>query len=72
MRGDHSLQVPKSKVIYMCENQHHFINNDVCPYCNHKYIRKYEYMLGDCIKCGNFCPGYAYGCTKPEPLEQSE
>ena len=56
-------------IIYMCSQNHHWLGNNVCPFCGEKSIKTFNYQQGDCIKCGNLCPGYAYGCTSPEPIE---
>jgi hypothetical protein len=55
--------------IYKCKNGHHFINDEICPYCNEPFEKKIEYQRGDCIFCGQLCPNYAYGCNHPNPIE---
>lgn len=58
----------KNIKIKKCENGHHFIDGDACPYCNKSSTKLYDYMLGDCIHCGAFCPGNAYACNSPRPI----
>ena len=49
----------KKKFIYICENGH-YSEQKICPHCKKKFIKFIEYMEGDCVYCGNLCPGYAY------------
>lgn len=55
-------------IIYSCSDNHHWTGEDFCPFCGKPSIKTFDFQDGDCIKCGNLCPGYAYGCTSPEPL----
>jgi len=55
------------RILY-CENKHYFVNSEKCPICGLDSTSSVEYREGDCIDCGQLCPGYAYGCTSPSPL----
>ena len=59
-------------LIFACKNDHYFIKTDKCPFCGEKRIKTYDYREGDCIDCGQLCPGYAYGCTEPNPLDKED
>ena len=54
-----------------CENGHHFLGPQ-CPFCSGGVQVSLEYRDGDCIDCGVLCPGYAYGCASPHPLEREQ
>jgi len=55
--------------IYICSNGHHFLSDKECPFCSEKPINNIEYREGDCIHCGQLCPGYAYCCDDPKPIK---
>ena len=57
------------KVILVCQKNHHWIDDTICPFCGLEPIEELPFQSGDCIKCGSLCPGYAYGCTSPEPIQ---
>lgn len=57
------------RFILRCKNGHHFLQGSICPYCGEQYQDTVECREGDCIKCGLLCPGYAYGCTSPKPID---
>lgn len=62
---------PTPPLIRKCANQHYFLKT-VCPHCGGPPMDTIERRDGDCIDCGQLCPGYAYGCTSPFPLEASD
>lgn len=58
-------------MIRRCSGGHFFIGKS-CPFCKRAAIANIPYQAGDCIDCGALCPGYAYGCTQPNPLSPVE
>lgn len=58
------------RIIFKCINNHYYINATVCPYCNQKYVKKFDFIEGDCISCGQLCSENAYCCNSPMPLSQ--
>ena len=59
------------KSILKCKNGHYFLNVSICPYCGEQYRETVNYREGDCIKCGQLCPGYAYGCISPKAIDSN-
>lgn len=57
--------INSGKTINVCKNNHHFIDSELCPFCNEEVESQIERMEGDCIFCGQLCPIYAYGCNIP-------
>jgi len=57
------------RYILKCKNGHFFLDASICTYCGEQHQDAVEYREGDCIKCGLLCPGYAYGCASPKPIE---
>lgn len=50
-------------MIKKCENSHFFVGKE-CPHCHSAVVAKaVEHREGDCIDCGNLCPGNAPGCA---------
>lgn len=59
----------RTNTLYVCPNDHHSLDKDHCPFCGLEAVKEMEYRDGDCIDCGNLCPGYAYACNTPYPLQ---
>lgn len=59
--------------IGLCNNGHYFLLNKLkCPFCQSSSITRIPYRDGDCLLCGGdgvMCPGFAYGCTTPSPID---
>jgi hypothetical protein len=52
---------------------HFFLRyTEYCPYCGQKEVETYPYREGDCVSCGCLCPGFAYGCTSPDPITSEQ
>jgi len=47
---------------------------EACPRCGAAVAERLEYRDGDCIACGGevLCPGHAYGCDTPDPIDLAE
>lgn len=58
------------KIIHKCENNHFFINSDLCPFCTGKIKENIEYMQGDCVYCGQLCSENTYCCNSPRPIDE--
>lgn len=58
----------QAATISKCPNGHYFITAK-CHICGSKAVEFYERRQGDCVDCGALCPGYAYACTSPMPIE---
>lgn len=56
--------------ILRCPNGHYFVETSQCPHCGAEACDAFELREGDCVYCGELCPGYAYGCTLPTPLSK--
>ena len=56
-------------LIHRCKNGHHYINKEICPYCDEASQNTFEYRQGDCIHCGQLCPEYAYACNDFKPIK---
>lgn len=52
----------RSLIVSACKNGHHFINSEKCDMCGEPIINRLPFMEGDCISCGELCPGHAYAC----------
>lgn len=53
--------------INICKNGHYYVLKDYCPLCGETLASVVSYRSGDCIKCGELCPEYAYACKNPDP-----
>lgn len=58
--------------ISKCKNGHYFINKEKCALCGEGTMESVPYRDGDCIDCGQLCPGHAYGCNEPLPLRPED
>jgi hypothetical protein len=58
-------------VIHSCEAGHFFIEEQ-CPFCGAQGSKSYPFREGDCVKCGNLCPVYAYGCDSFRSLSECD
>jgi hypothetical protein len=62
--------------IALCKNGHYFLKmQGKCPFCESPSIKEIPYREGDCIFCGwdgLMCPGHAYGCNTPTPINSLE